>query len=384
MDSLLDDLAGEGKLDSRGQFTLDATKIRERYASFQSDMDQFYLARLLQGLVDLGPKRVSVTVTRQELVLRAEGVADSLALQPVSTLLSGTTAFSQGLLTSLVTDCREVVVASGGDRLTLLPDGVIHLNPDSGGSERVEVALNFSRPKGLLGTLLGRAKENAAIHSFVTNSFASCAIPIVLDGRRLNGTPIPARPLSPYLLIECQFVDHSLELSQSVWGDARTTRPSCFYYSADGRYRCQLVRDKIGKISPAPYHSTLFLRLNRRERYCDVEQPSPCSMILALRREMEPHSSLYMVDKGMLMEAVDIEMGCPGLVAVVPAYKLAKDASGLRVVQDERFQELLGELKARAALAFADFESLLHLEKTASDYLLISEEFSKAQLAYGR
>ncbi len=383
MDSLLDDLAGEGKLDSRGQFTLDATKIRERYESFQQDMARFYLARLAQGLVQLRPKRISIKITRDSLVLWAEASSVSLALRPISQLLNGETAFSQGLLTSFLAECQEVEVSTRGSCLILRPDGTFHMATNPGHAGSVEVVLKFSRPKGFLGTLLGRAKENAAIHTLVTQSFASCAIPFDLDGRQINGTPIPARPISPYLLVECQFVDRSLDLSESVWGDARMARPSCLHRIADGRVRSQLSFRKVGKISPPPYHSSLLLRRSESGVYLDTELPSPCSKILALRREMEPHSLLYMVDKGMQIEAIDIEMGCPGLVAIVSAHKLAKDASGLRVVRDKRFQALLHELKAQAALAFADFESLPDRDKTGSGHFLASEEISRAQLAYG-
>ncbi len=383
MDSLLNDMVGEGRLESQGQFTIDAGKIRERYESFQNEMPRYYLARLLQGLVELEPQSISVEVHRQKLVLRAEQPAHQLPLRPVPNLLNGASAFSQGLLTSFLTDCHELEVKSDVQRLRLLPDGIFHLssiNRKSG----VEVSLSFARPKGLLGALVGRGNENAAIHSFLSYSFSVCAIPFVLDGRPINGSPISPRSRSPYLLVEQQLVrENSAALTPSVWGDSRSSRRSCYYRDPSGKSRGTVNPDLVTKSSPPHYQSAIFVRRSPQGGYLDSETPSPCAMIVALRCEMSNHSLLYMVDKGMVIEAIDTEIGCPGLVAVVSASHLSKDASGLRVVRNQAYNELTKEIKAQAALAFAQFESLHSWEKQLCGVFQASEELGRAQLAYG-
>lgn len=382
MDSLLNDMVGEGRLESQGQFTVDASKIRERYESFQAGTPRYYLARLLQGLVELEPKRITVEIRRQKLVLRADSPAIPLVLNDLPHLFEGATPVSQGLLTSFLAGCVELDVRHGKLQLRLRPNEEPTLS-SMNAQKSVEVHLTFTRPKGLLGLLTGRAKENAAIHSFLSYSFSACAVPFVLDGRPVNGTPITSRPVSPYHLVEVQLSSTTLSSSQAVWGDARMTRPSCFYRSPDGRTRGEIDDRYVGKLKPPHYHSTLFVRLSEAAQPEDVDRACPCSMVLALRRDMPTHSLLIMVDKGLVIETIDTEIGCPGLVAVVSAAKLSKDASGLRVVRNQAYQELLDDIRIQASLAFRQFESLKSWEKTGSGFFMASEELGRAQLAYG-
>lgn len=382
MDSLLDDMAGEGRLESQGHFTIDSSKIRERYESFQKETPRYFLARLLQGIVELEPQRITVAIQRQKLVLRAESPAVKLSLQNVSNLFEGVTPFSQGLLTSFLAGCLELDIRSDKLQLRLRPEEAPKLSsiiPQSS----LELHLTFARPKGLLGLLTGRAKENAAIHSFLTYNLSTCSIPFVLDGRPINGSPITSRDFSPYHLVEYQISSDTLSPSQTVWGDSHITRPACYRMRSDGRTQGEAAHNLVGKHNPPHYHGVLFVRLDEAAKPRDTDRACSCSMIIALRRDMPNHSLLYVVDRGVLIETIDTEMDCPGLVAVISAAKLSKDASGLRVIRDRAYDQLLDDLKIQASLAFRLFESLRSWEKTGSGIRLASEELGRAQLAYG-
>ncbi|MBI3926328.1 MAG: hypothetical protein HY319_12375 [Armatimonadetes bacterium] len=73
----------------------------------------------------------------------------------------------------------------------------------------------------------------------------------------------------------------------------------------------------------------------------------PCRAVLWLTGSREP-ARLCFVHDGWVIETQTMELGVPGLVAVLDAQGLSTDLSDLAVVRDESYERLLEELRARA------------------------------------
>jgi hypothetical protein len=75
----------------------------------------------------------------------------------------------------------------------------------------------------------------------------------------------------------------------------------------------------------------------------------PCHAMLALTEADHP-ARLWFVQNGLLLDGVQADVGCPGLLAWIGDVGLATDLSQVKVVENERFHEVLQWLRQEAAL----------------------------------
>jgi len=71
----------------------------------------------------------------------------------------------------------------------------------------------------------------------------------------------------------------------------------------------------------------------------------PCFALLAIPPELEGPGVLILVKEGVVLGALEAELGCPGALAVVSAAGLTEDLSQFGVLQNEAFQVLLRYLR---------------------------------------
>lgn len=72
-----------------------------------------------------------------------------------------------------------------------------------------------------------------------------------------------------------------------------------------------------------------------------------CHLVLSLGYPWEQDQRVEFVRNGVLLEVHSLEIGCPGLFAIVAWPELKTDATSMRIVRDDRYEELLHHLKER-------------------------------------
>ena len=74
-------MAGDGQLDSQGQFTLALAQAREKLAKFLLKSPQDYLLKLIQAGVAAGAQRLELKTGANRVLFRMHGNSDSRALR---------------------------------------------------------------------------------------------------------------------------------------------------------------------------------------------------------------------------------------------------------------------------------------------------------------
>jgi hypothetical protein len=150
-DALVADLAADGTLDSRGQFTVDPARARELLASFRLADPATWAAELIQCATLLHASRLEATVTRERVDVAFDGdpftreeleLADSALLARVETPRQRAVAqLAAALAGASAVAAREVRVTSGGLTLVRRPGEPDRLAPaePAGAGTRVTV-----------------------------------------------------------------------------------------------------------------------------------------------------------------------------------------------------------------------------------------------------
>ncbi len=202
VERLIDELRSGGRHDSRGEFTLDRDKAREKMRRYQLASPQAYVTELIQAAVLRGASRIEVAVDADDTVVRFDGPAFSAAeLDELwsSVFTSGATrdvrALRQlaiGVNGALGRNPRWVTLTSAGDDFR----AAAHMELRPGRKDRIEV-----RPAKRPGTRIHVKKRLSVgrISDFVDNLFGDhpeeqrirkycryCETPVILEGERVS------------------------------------------------------------------------------------------------------------------------------------------------------------------------------------------------------
>jgi hypothetical protein len=138
-DALVADLAADGTVDSRGQFTLDPARARELLRDFRLADPDAWAAELIQTATLLGATRLEATVDRDQVQLWFDGepltaeeleLADSALLGRVETPRQRAVAqLAATLAGAMATSPEEIRVASGGHVLLRRPGAPDRIAP---------------------------------------------------------------------------------------------------------------------------------------------------------------------------------------------------------------------------------------------------------------
>ena len=78
------------------------------------------------------------------------------------------------------------------------------------------------------------------------------------------------------------------------------------------------------------------------------------SLWMALRNHLAPKATVHFIKKGLLIQTMQIDLGCPGILAVCTATKLRYDASGFKLVENTAFQQRIDYLRHYARVMAGD------------------------------
>lgn len=89
----------------------------------------------------------------------------------------------------------------------------------------------------------------------------------------------------------------------------------------------------------------------------------PVHVMLTVPQKPKGRSVVTFLRRGVLLEALELDLGCPGATALVCCPALKTDMTDFRVVKDERFEELLDFLRDRVRQLAIDTVKAAQAEK---------------------
>lgn len=369
----VDDLLGryfvDGQQESSGTFTLDPKKALERLAQFQLPGQYHWILKVIQSLHLSGAKMVKVEAGVNKVVVLSDVVpsgfdamddlltqllsdADKsdLALRHLAAGLQGSLAVQPSqiqLYTTTDGEKREYVLKSGGWR-----DG--ERVPAVGRPDSFELRLtrNLSEKLGhswfLLNTdifdlLFGRRgsldKENKIIYELC--DYTQCEV--------LLGS----RPATERRFGRPRFKGYEIRQDPDP-GNARPTGLKSWFSDTELVDKVAAVQHHLAElVVPAPKPGGFHLEdvshatvTNRTDPTIAAEcEKHGLVRAYAIRMQLDSSAVIYFWEDGIILGRQTMSGACPGLVALVDAKDLGKDLTTLQVLDDERLQKLLEEVK---------------------------------------
>ena len=302
----------EGKLQSSGRFTVDVARARVKLARFQLQPG-LYLARLLQAGVAAGSRSIDVKfelsvfdgILEGYVAIRySEPDLEVLSLEQVlpgleapRTLSDANNCMATGLLGAQgATEGGEITwETSRGERLSIVNGEVrVYQGPPS----RTGTTWSIVRA----GNLKGLSAEREVLHE------------------RCGYLPIP-------LWVNGQLIP-------SGWG--------CQVFLLAEQYEGGSAGAGLGLPSGSPERS--FLQ--------DLQGTPPWRSALAISSALEGFSQIHWVSQGVVMEWDNVDLGCPGALAVVDSAGMKTDLS-FKVVMDDEYKRCLQDLLSRVEALLA-------------------------------
>ena len=385
VDDLLGRFSAVGQTESSGSFTLDPKKALERLAQFQLPGHYHWILKVIQCLHLSGAKKIKIDAGVHKVQLTADvvpqgfdGIDDLLtqlladadvakpALRHLAAGLQGCLAVKPSLIRLDMESDREkrtYVLKSGGWR-----DG--ERSPASDGREHFELNLvrNLSEKLGhswfLLNTdifdlLFGRRgaldKENKVVYSAC--DYGQCDI--WLGNRLVNS---------------CKF-GHPRFKGYDIRNDpdpskARPSTLSNLFSDSD----------LVDKVAHAQHHLVEWVIPSdesggfRLDDVCDAtvtnradtdileaRTKNGLSRAYGIKMDLAPLARIEFWEDGVLIGRDNRALDCPGLFALVDARGLRKDLTTLQVLDDDRFKELLEEIREAGKVLRKRLKENLHL-----------------------
>ena len=369
VEDLLGRFRADGETESSGSFTLDPKKAMERLAQFALPGHYHWIVKVIQSLHLAGAREVRVDANVNSVTLKADCVpsgfdnitellaqllADADSSQPSLRHLA---AGLQGSLAVSPSEIRLITVSQGEWREYLLKsegwrDGESRPAPSQ--SDRFELRLirNMSEKIGsswfLLNTdifdlILGKKsawdRENKAIAGLC--DYTRCAIKL---GKR---DPIERRFGRP------RFQGYDIRKDPNPGaarpsGYARIFGESELLHGAahPEHHLAEMVvpcSQGYGFYLEPESHATVTNRTD--PEMVKAGQAGGFSAAYAIAWKLDPEARIAFWEDGVVLGYEKVNLGCPGLRALVNAKDLSKDVTTLKVREDSKLQEVLQEVK---------------------------------------
>jgi len=409
----LEALLTQGRVESSGVFTLAVKQAHLKLGKFQHVNPAFYLLKAVQGAVAAGSPSVHVKLGRRDVRVEFSPSLGPELLRGLPDRLIGMQMGQKDALDhlvmassaaqSLAPSCLGWIYSSPveGFSVRIEADSFeTRVAPPSPGPPRI--VFYMRRKGGLLDQLTQLTSE----HNSVGERFALCPIPVYLDGRVINGERWPGKefltlfrfdkppeklnPAVRLLLTEpgpgalvppClqQLSSRHYDLGKKLESvrclqEASPTALTQLRWHTDGPLLSLTTapavpgwRSMIYYVSE--YHNFPVLQqgvmlrdyfewglIKRQQLLVLAGPPSPvprggppCHAMLALTGSDQP-ARLWFVQNGMLLDGVQANVGCPGLLAWIGDVGLSTDLSQVRLIENERYRETLLWLHREAAL----------------------------------
>lgn len=370
LDSFLKDRRDTGQLDSEGTFTLSPRLQYSRLQDALSESPANFVLKIVQGFVGMGARSISISIGRAGVVFKAEGLAPQGSLrerlqdQHLGSQRDPLDDLALGILSGARSGFPEIqwslegleTCAASGPELAIETLGKL--------AESSEVRL--SMPLGFaLRNLLKLARLRAEIECAVVDrcSYAPCGIRLgrfTIEPKNL-GKAYHGREV--VVGFEIYTDKHGNTHRRNImgrygyqyWGvlHLRGGRTLGFSLPAlPGDVHC--VADG-SRVEMAPEHSRSWgaFVLFHAERAQDgivgrCKEPEGKGVLASaflLADTETPGNLLVLLHRGVLLEVIPCELGSSRVVILTSADTLDLDASTLRVVQNQRFEALLKELR---------------------------------------
>lgn len=358
LSDLMDDLRDDGVQDSTGAFTLDPREAERKLANFALARPQDYVLKLLQAAVASGADQVKVDVGSSKVEIRWTGRPLERESLPglMGHLLSSQCSAEVRHLRHLAAGLRGAVgvgpsrlwVESGTGASAFRNSWVEEGWRDEPLPERAEtdtvvslgrtIGSSFSQWTSDVGAFV-RGEEHLSEEEKALG-IGSGYLPLTLI---VNGELLPRRAFGlprfeGYNILDDQFPGECRPPKYIV-----AKNPDAY---VDGLLdsRHHLIEKEVLD------HGGSLPRMGERHssiRLGDQEKGARCRAWIAVEAGLSPKARLGFVDDGVLISEEEMDLGLPGLVAVLSVEGLGKDLTGFQLVRDSAFDELLRWVKAQ-------------------------------------
>lgn len=349
-------LQREAEPQSTGVFTLSPERSAERFGEFQKALPGFWLLRLFQAMESAGCLQVDLRIKRQSVQVEAHG-GDLL---PADSLIQ-----SAGQDRASDRHLRLAILAL----ISLAPRG---LSWSRRGRQFVfsqghsQVKASPYRGDGQLQVdlpLLRDPKMAAELHLVASQRLGWGRAKIVLDGR----PQLPDWPAAEHY----RWTGTILEsYSRAPSGFAFQEPELGPYRPVDGIYRWNIEGAARFKRPRAISVPCMIYKFQGEGPYY--------SLILAqtMQTRKSGPARFFGVREGVLLEGEEFELGVPQALILADASHLKVDASGLRLIRDQAFEDLID--KARQELR-STTDLLIHNLDRLPAYLRSAHESALAR-----
>lgn len=364
MEDLLGRYREAGHVDSTGSFTLDPKKAIEKLAEFQLPSPYHWILKLIQALHLSGASVIDISAGIHSVTVASDAVPQFGGIDNLLGHLLADPAHSNpalrhlaaGLQGSLAVKPREVVASltsEGETRVYVLKAGGWRegdARRDNTGQSRFELTLNrnlnerinsswFTLNTDIFDLFFRRPgaydRENAV--AFEAVPFANCEI-------RLGGKVVSQRafghPRFPGYEIASDPTpgERTVPILKSMLSNVELVAGA-----ADRRHH--LVERLVPADSGIGFRLTENSDATVSNRSTVGALPHGLRQAYALRMELSKLALLVFIEDGVNIESRPVNLGCPGLVALIEASKLRKDLTTLKVADSPEYSELLEEVR---------------------------------------
>lgn len=367
LEPLLADLRAEGSLDSAGQFTLDYDEAQRRLADFGLENPHAYVLKLIQAAA-LCPTRALVTIQVDAAGVTVERGAVRLEPQALETLIGCVvTVDAERWLRELAYGAlASLKVASRVEIETHLGEESFVLRVDAAGQhfDQLEASGRFQgwrvrviRSKKLL-------TRSYPEDSLIRERTAFCPLAVCLNGKILpKATFLGTRERgakvldlgrilgrSAFRLSRRRYCAGTCLMTRYLIPDRDSGDLLTRFYSRVVRRVVRLRFIESEPIMPSTRNNVEILELGEDWRPNEARGWPFNTLgyflaIVAIQIDLEPLARVTLVRDGITLETNRVDLGVPGLVAVVAASGLQMDLSELRVVENEAYVAMLAGIR---------------------------------------
>ncbi len=311
MDQFLDQMRGEG-VDSEGVFTVDFQKAREKMARVQLGHRTHYLLKLVQAGV-LNAERIVITPTNRALRIELsnwnhEAVGLEKIGQSLCSLFDAAPEDAAGCLAVGLNAALEV-----------------------SSSKTVTVSARL-QGEALQRTLtLGESPEWSELDKTTPPRNPYLEITI-------QNPSHPAVEALETLQQRCRFSPIPIHFQGDELGPAELPETAGKHLGEFFEENCFLGEFRLGGID-APGGSLKTTIVCR-----EIQQAHPAWLGLGV--DLDPYATVAFLKHGVLSDYKQVNLGCPGLVAVVEANDLATDLTALQILENDRYKERIEEVRS--------------------------------------
>lgn len=353
-----------GALDGSGIFTIDESKARLKLAQFQFDDAAAYLLKFVQAGVLLGARIVRLQCSEKEVGIIYESPTGELVCEEVIQLIQDPLKSEAGkrfpqLGSALTGAPAESIVFEEprGERITIDKSGLRRESLAEPTPDRISFRL--TRP------VKERNAEVRAVEAKTLSERCDLSpVTVVVDGLK---TAV-SRPTTHFYRSSHQAVEgsqsfvlaekhHRLLKGYGVSPPEVRPEPAVTYVDGKRSVTGQSLPNMLVQVRDHP----------EPER----DQPDQAQSLVLLSNKFQGGGRLHLVQLGVTLEVLNLNLGCPGAVAALCVDGMETDLSGLKVRQCEELTEAIEgirrQVKELVGLAYGELPSL-HLLLTDGWY----------------